>query len=481
MALLTKVSSVKNSDYSESLNYLIKKHEEKKNKNGDIVKYEPVYDENGELMERENYSISYLTADGDEGNIEDWEMDCINTNLKFSKNMKHNDRKAHHYVLSHPEADTVKGLTVVKAQQAAVEFCKRNFPGHQALICTHGDTDNIHTHIVIHSVRAREITPQPWMERGVTGEILPSQYCAGGKHTNTPKLRAMLMKEVDCMTMRYEEMTTEGYSSSFAKTKAQRRIEFMHNSVIAAAMKSKNFRDLQENLEREYDLKIERRGQSVRVFHPELSKPKRLEHIGLTPHNLTEDMFWLYEYKAKEYDEARNKWNDPLRRFEKNEKELRSAIKKQKDEELEYSRQGWNKKKNNRPYTISLYDDNGRHRTLLETMIMFAIVVAAGEIEEYMMPQWQRERLHREERKRRLVIIIKDDDRINAFYRALRFIKDLDARSEEELQAITVGNYPVEQKRKADYVLRQLELSRNREYCYEKIWTKEKSQVRKNQ
>ena len=60
------------------------------------------------------------------------------------------------------------GLTLEKAQDLGLQFCKENFPGHPAIVCAHPDghngAGNIHVHIVICSVRVRTIPRQPYME-----------------------------------------------------------------------------------------------------------------------------------------------------------------------------------------------------------------------------------------------------------------------------------------------------------------------------
>ena len=66
-----------------------------------------------------------------------------------------------------------------------MEYAKANFPGHQALVCTHMDghngSGNIHVHIVINSLRKLDVPKQPFMER-------PIDCKAGYKHhvTETP-------------------------------------------------------------------------------------------------------------------------------------------------------------------------------------------------------------------------------------------------------------------------------------------------------
>lgn len=64
---------------------------------------------------------------------------------------------AAHYIISHDPRDNADhDLTGERAQAIGLEYAKANFPGHQALVCTHTDgnngTGNIHTHIIINSL-----------------------------------------------------------------------------------------------------------------------------------------------------------------------------------------------------------------------------------------------------------------------------------------------------------------------------------------
>ena len=71
--------------------------------------------------------------------------------------------KRHHYIISYDPADvTENGLTGERAQAISIELAKQMFPGYQALVVTHTDghneSGNIHTHIVINSVRNMQWT-----------------------------------------------------------------------------------------------------------------------------------------------------------------------------------------------------------------------------------------------------------------------------------------------------------------------------------
>ena len=48
-----------------------------------------------------------------------------------------------HYIISFDPKDAVEnGLTMERAQALGLQFCKDNFPGHPAIVCTHPDGHN---------------------------------------------------------------------------------------------------------------------------------------------------------------------------------------------------------------------------------------------------------------------------------------------------------------------------------------------------
>lgn len=90
--------------------------------------------------------------------LESFDKECEITNKKFHKNQNASDIKSHHYIISYDPTDVTEcGLTGEKAQALSLALAKKIFPGYQALIVTHTDghnkSGNIHTHIVINSVR----------------------------------------------------------------------------------------------------------------------------------------------------------------------------------------------------------------------------------------------------------------------------------------------------------------------------------------
>mgnify|MGYP004574374099 FL=1 len=80
-----------------------------------------------------------------------------------------------------------------KAQALGLKFCEENFPGHPAIVCTHPNghnhSGNIHIHIVIGSVRTREVERKLYMQK-------PRDWLEGMKHSSTAQTMRHLRVEV---------------------------------------------------------------------------------------------------------------------------------------------------------------------------------------------------------------------------------------------------------------------------------------------
>ena len=169
MATLKHIAS-KNSDYSAAETYLIYQHDEFSGKK--------ILDEQGRPKLRESYILDTL-----ECGEASFAMACLLANRKYDKNNHPDDIKSHQYIISFDPRDAAEnGLTMEKAQALGLNFCKENFPGHPAIVCTHPDghnhSGNIHVHIVIGSVRTREVERKPYMQK-------PRDWREGMKHSST--------------------------------------------------------------------------------------------------------------------------------------------------------------------------------------------------------------------------------------------------------------------------------------------------------
>ena len=180
MATFKHISS-KNADYGAAEQYLTFEHDE--------FTMKPTLDETGRLILREDYRIATLNC-----GKEDFAVACMRANLRYGKNQKREDVKSHHYIISFDPRDAVdNGLTVDRAQALGEEFCRKQFPGHQAIVCTHPNghnhSGNIHVHIVINSLRIAEVPFLPYMDR-------PADTRAGCKHRCTDAAMEYFKAEV---------------------------------------------------------------------------------------------------------------------------------------------------------------------------------------------------------------------------------------------------------------------------------------------
>ena len=224
MAILKHIAS-KNADYGEAERYLIFQHDEYTQK--------PILDENGHMLIREEYYLDGINCDPFT-----FAAECQETNAYFHKNQSYNDIKSHHYIISFDPKDRDEhGLTGELAQQLGVEYAKENFPGHQALVCTHTDghngSGNIHVHIVINSIRKYDTNPQPYME-------FDRDSKAGYKHHLSDRYRIYLkqkvmdmctangLNQVDLLTPAERKISEKEY---WAKRRGQKKLD-KHNAQL---------------------------------------------------------------------------------------------------------------------------------------------------------------------------------------------------------------------------------------------------------
>ena len=180
MATLKHIRS-KNSDYTAIEAYLVYQY--------DAFTGKQLLDEQGKPKLRDSYLLDTLEC-GDFS----FATACLLANRKYGKNTQHGDIKSHQYIISFDPRDAAdNGLTMEKAQALGLKFCEENFPGHPAIVCTHPDghnhSGNIHVHIVIGSVRTREVERKPYMQK-------PRDWLEGMKHSSTAQTMRHLRVEV---------------------------------------------------------------------------------------------------------------------------------------------------------------------------------------------------------------------------------------------------------------------------------------------
>ena len=246
MATLKHINS-KNSDYTAIEAYLIYQHDKFTGKQ--------LLDEQGRPMLRESYILDTLEC-GDYS----FATACLLANRKYNKNNHPEDIKSHQYIISFDPRDvTENGLTMEKAQALGLNFCKENFPGHPAIVCTHPDghnhSGNIHVHIVIGSIRTREVERKPYMQK-------PRDWREGMKHSSTAQtmrhLRVEVMElcegaglyQIDLLNGSKERVSEAEY---WARRRGQLKLDRENATLTAAGQppKQKKFETVKDTLRRQ--------------------------------------------------------------------------------------------------------------------------------------------------------------------------------------------------------------------------------------
>ena len=246
MATLKHIAS-KNSDYTAIEAYLIYQHDEFSGK--------VILDEQGRPMLRESYLLDTLEC-GDFS----FATACLLANRKYGKNTQHGDIKSHQYIISFDPRDAAdNGLTMEKAQALGLKFCEENFPGHPAIVCTHPDghnhSGNIHVHIVIGSIRMREVERKPYMQK-------PRDWREGMKHSSTAQtmrhLRVEVMElcegaglyQIDLLNGSKERVNEAEY---WARRRGQQKLDLANAALTAAGQppQQKKFETVKDTLRKQ--------------------------------------------------------------------------------------------------------------------------------------------------------------------------------------------------------------------------------------
>ena len=224
MAVIKHIAS-KNSDYGESERYLIFQHNEYTQK--------PILDEEGHMILREEYYLDGLNCDPFS-----FASECQELNSYYHKNKNFNEIKSHHYIISFDPKDRDEcGLTGERAQQLGLTFAKKNFPGHQALVCTHTDghneSGNIHVHIVINSLRKYDIPQEPYMEFDCEAKAgykhhLSTAYLIHLKQEVMDMCKKEGLHQVDLLTPAERKITEKEY---WAQRRGQEKLDKLNQKM----------------------------------------------------------------------------------------------------------------------------------------------------------------------------------------------------------------------------------------------------------
>lgn len=328
MAILKHIAG-KSADYGAALDYLKYEHDE--------VLKKPLLDANGNWVLRRDILLEGINCEA-----ELFDVECEMLNAQYHKNQNYDEIKTHHYLISFDPADKDEcGLTGERAQAIGMEYVKTNFPGHQALVCTHMDghngSGNIHVHIVINSLRKLDVPQKAFMER-------PIDCKAGYKHHLTKdylkhlqqSLMNICMREnlnqVDLLSPSVNKITQQEYyakqrgqinldklnaelvAEGFTpmRTKFQTEKDKLRAAITAAAKRAKSFEEFSRQLQTESGISVkDHRGRFNYLL------PNRKKHISARTLGTSFDrnhLLMLFESNALAAEREKQQWSvaDPI-------------------------------------------------------------------------------------------------------------------------------------------------------------------------
>jgi len=330
MAVIKHLTS-KNADYSKIIDYLLFQHDEESGK--------PVLDEQGRMIMREEYYMDGILCEPMA-----FDQECKILNDRYNKNKGYSDIKSHHYIVSFDPLDvTENGLTGEKAHQICMDYAKKCFPGHQTLVVTHADghnhSGNIHSHIVINSLRKNDAPEESYMGR-------PSEHKAGFKHhlnkAYLEYIEKVLMDmcrenglhQVDILTPAAAKVTEKEYQ---ARRKGQKKLDSLNEEIVADGLKpattvfqtqkqklrdaiddisqiAVSFEDFQTLLFEKYEIKA--REKRDRLDYQLPYREKHISERALGTHYRKKYLFEIFEKnRAAEQQAAANYKEDPIAIF----------------------------------------------------------------------------------------------------------------------------------------------------------------------
>ena len=235
MAVIKHIAS-KNADYGEAERYLIFQHNEYTQK--------PILDDEGHMILRDEYYLDGLNC-----NPFTFASECQELNSYYHKNKNFNEIKSHHYIISFDPKDRDEcGLTSERAQQLGLTFAKKNFPGHQALVCTHTDghneSGNIHVHIVINSLRKYDVPQEPYMEFDCESKAgykhhLSTAYLAHLKQDVMDMCQKEGLHQVDLLSPAERKITEKEY---WAQRRGQEKLDKLNQKMLEDGITPKETR-----------------------------------------------------------------------------------------------------------------------------------------------------------------------------------------------------------------------------------------------
>ena len=276
MAILKHIP-IKNRYYSSAVEYLTCQFDEYTN--------EPILDEKGRIMEREEYLIEGVNCE-----VDTFGAECIETNRFYGKNNAVKDVKAHHYIISFDPTDNI---TMEEALAFGKEWLSVFAPGHQAVIAAHPDghhgSKNMHVHIVFNSVRKYAGVQEKWHYK-------PCEWKQGCKHRSTGRMMHNAKKWVmrRCLIQGYEQvdLLTKKHRDDYwvekrlMKSNAKDGIgvtsnkEMIRNTIDKLIPAVKSFEQLVEYLTGIYGWNIRVTDKTVTFTMPDMKRGIRGNKLG---------------------------------------------------------------------------------------------------------------------------------------------------------------------------------------------------------
>ena len=295
MAII-KHLAVKNKNYNAALDYMIYQHNEETNK--------PILDEKGRMIIRDEYFIDGVNCDPFS-----FSEECKEIDKKYNIKQTRNSIKTHHYILSFNPEDVNNGLTGERAQELGIEFAKEHFPGHKIIVCTHTDghngSNNIHCHIVVHSVRFCDVEKKSYMTKSC-------EWREGKKHWASKSFLEHIKKsvmelceregfeQVDLLTPARNKITDREYR---AKQKGQKKLDkenqivrkngmeprkekyetikgCIRNAVNEAIEKSDSFNEFRNIMQEQYKISVKITRGKISYLFPDRDKYIRGRMLG---------------------------------------------------------------------------------------------------------------------------------------------------------------------------------------------------------
>ena len=278
--------SIKGSNGGDALNYVLYKHNER---TGELI-----VDGRGNPVMRDEYYLDGINCEP-----YSFAAECKEVNDFYGKNQLPGDIKAHHFILSYDPKDGVEhGLTGPKAQQLSMEWAERCLPGFQILVCTHMDgsneSGNIHTHIMMNSVRKHDTRPDDFGERTI-------DHLAGYK-LNLTKNHLQFMKQelmdicgreclyqVNLLSPTKDRITDKEYrahlngqdhlekqhvieGNSNDRTVFKTQKQYLRDAVMDVASRATDFDEFCEIMKKDYNIAVKESRGRISYLHPEREK-----------------------------------------------------------------------------------------------------------------------------------------------------------------------------------------------------------------